>query len=228
MKKRIFLQGSLVIGGVALAIVFHDYFFPHWSSPIWERWLDLLGITLVLNGFLIRVLARGYKSLRSAQSHALVNQGIYRLMRNPMYLGSFLIGIGGILVVFQWWLMFIFIAGFFAIYIPEMRKEEKFLLEHFGEEYRQYCLATPKFIPRLTSIFSEDFRREFVFDRKWFRSEISAMIWTVGLIMVIEMWEDTTLFGEKIASLDFLELVLAIVLTGIIWIVVARCFQKRV
>ena len=112
-----------------------------------------MGIILVFFGFIIRITARGYKAEKSPQGNFLITDRIYSLLRHPMYLGTFLIGLGIILVLFRLWLLLFFLLIFLSIYIPQINKEEKKLLVKFGKKYKLYCKKVPKFFPRLSSLF---------------------------------------------------------------------------
>lgn len=71
-------------------------------------------------------------------STSLVLSGIYRLTRNPMYIGLTLI-FAGLLVYFQisWGLLFVpLVVWLITIWV--IIPEEKYLEKKFGEEYLQY------------------------------------------------------------------------------------------
>ena len=77
-------------------------------------------------------------------------QGVYRYVRNPMISGVVLILIGetvllGSLPLLGWCLLFV-IAN--AVYIP--LREERGLMERFGEAYLVYKRHVPRWIPRFT------------------------------------------------------------------------------
>lgn len=84
-------------------ILFSKFLFPHWKKEILDEFLDAIGISLVLFGFLFRIAARGYKADGSPEGKKLITNGLYGLMRNPMYVGTLLIGLGINLVLFEWW-----------------------------------------------------------------------------------------------------------------------------
>jgi protein-S-isoprenylcysteine O-methyltransferase Ste14 len=78
----------------------------------------------------------------------LVAHGPYRFVRNPMIGGVICILIGESCIfrsmaLAQWSGLFTLIN---AIYIPAL--EEPMLLARFGETYRSYMLAVPRFLPR--------------------------------------------------------------------------------
>ena len=80
--------------------------------------------------------------------------GPYAYSRNPLYLGSLLIGIGFALAARSWWVGIVLIAMFFAIYVPVIRSEEAFLRERFPE-FEAYAKAVPRMIPRITPAFRD-------------------------------------------------------------------------
>ncbi len=101
------------------------------------------GMVLVGLGLGIRVWASGHleKSLKLATG------GPYRWTRNPLYFGSFLVGLGFSLAGCQTWLVLLLIVLFITIYVPVMRREEEELLA-FGSDYESYRHTVPFFVPR--------------------------------------------------------------------------------
>src|SRR3990167_1802669 len=116
MKPRIKIQGLSIFISIVITIFLHKMLFPRWEGRLWNELFNFLGILLVLFGFLFRVSARGHKEERSSQGRSLVNDGPYALVRNPMYFGTLLIGIGAIAILFQFWTIFLFLAVFLLIY----------------------------------------------------------------------------------------------------------------
>ena len=109
------------------------------------------GGVLALVGLLIRAWASGHirKNARLAVS------GPYAHTRNPLYLGSFFLGLGFTVAASSSLLLFLLLGGLFAalflgIYWPVMRVEAATLAEMFGEEYKHYAAAVPLLFPRLT------------------------------------------------------------------------------
>jgi protein-S-isoprenylcysteine O-methyltransferase Ste14 len=77
----------------------------------------------------------------------LVNQGIYRYVRNPMITGVFSILLGeailfGSLFILAWFAVFVLIN---LVYIPLL--EEPGLARRFGHDYKEYCQRVPRWIP---------------------------------------------------------------------------------
>ena len=104
----------------------------------------IIGGVIALVGLLIRAWASGH--IRKNQTLAV--SGPYAYTRNPLYLGSFVLGVGFTIASGVWWLGIIFIALFLGIYLPVMRVEAKELTQIFGEEYQEYARKVPLFFPR--------------------------------------------------------------------------------
>ena len=77
--------------------------------------------------------------------HRLVTSGPFTLVRHPIYLGIFLVGLGGILIYATWTMVFI------CSHIISLRRraiqEEKALAAEFGEQWQVYCQRTRAWIP---------------------------------------------------------------------------------
>jgi len=103
------------------------------------------GVWFVLAGLLVRCWAAGYiKKIR-----VLTTAGPYSFVRNPLYVGNFLMGLGFCLFVRDLMLSLIYVVLFFFFYIGTMKKEEVLLTDLFGEEYINYKKKVPAFIPSI-------------------------------------------------------------------------------
>ena len=128
---------------VPLGFVFAVLYF--WlARPTW-RFLAL-GAILIVPGLLIRALASGHVR----KNEALATSGPYAYTRNPLYLGSLLIGVGFSVASRSWWVGVALIVMFFAIYMPVIRDEETFLRQKFPE-FEDYARRVPRMFPRITA-----------------------------------------------------------------------------
>ncbi|MBF0123174.1 MAG: isoprenylcysteine carboxylmethyltransferase family protein, partial [Candidatus Omnitrophica bacterium] len=147
MKKRVALQRGVTFLVVPFGLYWWKFLLARPMGAPWEGILVSLGLVLVLVGFCTRIVARGYKESGSLSGGRLVTGDLYAYVRNPMYMGTFLIGLGAALAVFHPVAVVIFIVGYAAIYVPQILREERILTGHFGQEYRDYCQRTPRLIP---------------------------------------------------------------------------------
>ncbi len=93
----------------------------------------------------------------SAQAAETLNtSGTYSVVRNPLYLGSFLMWLGIALVVQVWWVAVIYVFLFWICYERIMFAEEEYLRRAFGESYLEWAKRTPVFLPRLRNYRSPD------------------------------------------------------------------------
>src|SRR5438477_9701468 len=106
----------------------------------------LVGAFIALPGLALRAWASGH--LR--KNELLATGGPYSYTRNPLYLGSLLIGLGFTIAAGRLVLVLVFLAMLLGIYVPVMRVESQTLAERFGEEYQVYAEAVPAFLPRVS------------------------------------------------------------------------------
>lgn len=99
---------------------------------------------------LVGVLLRAWASGHIRKNDALAISGPYAYTRNPLYLGSFILGLGFTIGAGRWWLGILFAALFLGIYLPVMRVESATLAQLFGASFQAYAEKVPLFLPRLT------------------------------------------------------------------------------
>ncbi len=116
----------------------------------------LHSVILVIFGELIRIWAAGH--LRKEQ--ILTTGGPYRFIRNPLYLGSFLIAAGFGFVSGSVWVWVLIFGYFLPVYVPVVKYEERILREKFPE-YDSYAACVPAFYPSLTQYQSSSTKFSF-------------------------------------------------------------------
>lgn len=77
----------------------------------------------------------------------LVVQGLYRYVRNPMYVGILSILLGEALLFASWRLFEYTAVVFIIFFLFVVFYEEPILRQNFGESYRRYCMSVPRWIP---------------------------------------------------------------------------------
>jgi protein-S-isoprenylcysteine O-methyltransferase Ste14 len=95
-------------------------------------------------GLALRTFAAGHL----AKNQRLATSGPYAYTRNPLYLGSALMGAGFAVAGGNWILALACLVLFAAIYWPVIRREEEYLRREFGEVYDLYAQQVPLFLPR--------------------------------------------------------------------------------
>ncbi|MCP4140788.1 MAG: isoprenylcysteine carboxylmethyltransferase family protein [Chloroflexi bacterium] len=124
---------------------FADYTLPNWTS-----WLGV-----VIFGLSIWLYRRAYADLGTnwsarmeilSEQH-LVSNGIYAHIRHPVYAAMFLWALAQPLLIQNWIAGCALLPLFTFLYLTRMPREEKMLLEHFGEEYKTYMQKTNRLMP---------------------------------------------------------------------------------
>lgn len=77
----------------------------------------------------------------------LVVRGLYRYVRNPMYVGILSILFGEALLFASWRLLEYAAVVFLLFFLVVLVYEEQVLKQKFGESYRRYCKTVPRWIP---------------------------------------------------------------------------------
>ena len=113
--------------------------------------------TLAIGGAVagVGLLLRGWAAGHIRKNDALAITGPYAYTRNPLYLGSFIIGLGFTIAAARPALAILFGLLFLSIYLPVMRVEASTLQQLFGAGYRDYAREVPLFLPRLLPYRSE-------------------------------------------------------------------------
>src|SRR5262249_36610736 len=90
----------------------------------------------------------------------LTTGGPYAYVRNPIYLGNMILGLGMVGLMDDPRLLVLYLIAMVVLYTVIVPAEEAFLRGKFGDDYRRYCRAVPRLIPRLTP-WPERTRRKF-------------------------------------------------------------------
>ncbi|MEO7712146.1 MAG: isoprenylcysteine carboxylmethyltransferase family protein [Gemmatimonadaceae bacterium] len=144
------------------------------GTPDAMNWI--LGVLLILLGEVIRlagVAAAGTVTRRRSRTvQRLVTYGIFAWMRNPLYVGNFLIWMGFIVISDVLWFLPVAIALFAVEYTFIVLYEEGVLESIFGAEYLAYKHRTARWFPRPPA---DDEEGEHHWDEAW-RSETSTFL----------------------------------------------------
>jgi protein-S-isoprenylcysteine O-methyltransferase Ste14 len=150
-----------------------------------NRFNFLLGGVFVIIGLAIRYFSQGFSGdwMRGNEVEAdyLLDEGLYSIMRHPLYLGNFFIGFGFTLVS-NFFLIFLlpsYSIIFFIYYCLIVKEEELYLKNKFGGEFILYRKNTPAFFPKFRRWKNGKFS-----SINAFRMEISTYL-TIGFIFLL-------------------------------------------
>ena len=116
-----------------------------WGDPVdLGGWRVPLGWSLVLlavgwNGWSLWLFRRHGTGLLPGQAtHAMIEEGPYRLSRNPLYVGLLALYVGLALLLSTFWGLVLFPAAVLLLLWGAIGPEERYLHERFGAPYDDY------------------------------------------------------------------------------------------
>ena len=137
---------------VALGLLL-DHFLPAYVLTVLltkpER--IVIGIVIMAAGFPLGLPA--VFAFRRAHTHvepwkpttALVDDGIHRTLRNPMYVGATLLLAGFAVLLASDWMLVTTVAFALVVHFGVVKREERYLEAKFGAAYRAYKAQVPRY-----------------------------------------------------------------------------------
>ncbi|RKY24789.1 MAG: hypothetical protein DRP62_02940 [Planctomycetota bacterium] len=202
-RRSIFINGLIVAGTGFVLLYLHRHITPVRQPVLIDQILDSLGLTIIFFGEYIRISARGYKSLRISEKQSLITSGPYEMVRNPMYLGSFLIGLGIVVMTLKIWMTPIYILLYLLWYQHQLSKEEQHLIKRFGQDYLDYTQATPRFFPHVKGLLEFDIRKYIPLRPEWIKKEWNTILVWVLVVVFLEGYEDLRQYGFSALLKEF-------------------------
>lgn len=127
-----------------------EYLFGDRAGDYWES----LSISISILGLAFRCVTAGYvprgtsgRNTKNQSAESLNTSGMYSIVRNPLYLGNFIIFFGITLFIQVWWLALIVWVGYWLYYERIVYSEEEFLRKKFGALFIDWAEKTPMFFP---------------------------------------------------------------------------------
>lgn len=144
LKARQFHSRIFAVAIIALLCVLQPKM--AWDTPLRQAML-WVGYVLVIFGAFGRVFCSAF--IGGRKNDAIMRSGPYSVVRNPLYVFSFLatlgIGLQSGMLSFA-----VLLSAAYIIYYPfVVAKEEGFLRAKFGEAYEVYVREVPRWIPNL-------------------------------------------------------------------------------
>lgn len=212
MKTRLKINGIIIFFVILSILILPEVFLRNGKVNYFDEVAQVFGMAFIILGQIFRASARGFKSERSQGGEALVKEGPYCLVRNPMYLGILFIGLGFVLMLFQWWVALIFLFIFIIRYILLIFKEEKKLMTVFGDEYSDYSRKVARILPSLVRISGRDISEYLPLKLPWLKKEIGTMLAVLFIALFLKSFIDIKYKGINIYLQETLAVCLVIVL----------------
>ena len=139
------------------------------------------GAALASLGLALRAWAAG----TICKDAELTTTGPYAHTRNPLYLGSLLLGLGVSTAGGHWAWPLLFVAFYAAAYGSAMIAEGDLLASTFGARYAAYAAEVPALIPRLTAWRAGDGAAGFTWAQYRRHREWEALLGALGGFAVL-------------------------------------------
>ena len=135
-------KGKILLTILVLPILgsyLYSIFLPLKLGTIWFY----IGFVIYLVGLIIQIIA--WQNLANASVDKPVTKGVYRISRNPMYIGDFLTFLAIAIVSLSWIFLLVVIISVINNYIAIISEERECLVK-YGDEYREYLDRIPRWI----------------------------------------------------------------------------------
>ncbi|MDR1012136.1 MAG: isoprenylcysteine carboxylmethyltransferase family protein [Opitutaceae bacterium] len=150
-RWRSYLPLLFVVVAFASVDRFQYIYGSHVLDLYWEAFCLLVGaLGIVLRVFTVAFVpgSTSGRGTEAPSASRLNTTGMYSIMRNPLYLGNFLLYLAPVLFMRIWWVMLIFALVFIIYYERIIFAEETFLRKKFSAEYMNWAARTPVFFPK--------------------------------------------------------------------------------
>ena len=158
-RYRSYIPLIFLVAGVAV------YAYSTWKHlSIWEEYpcykqpFEICCLAVSLLGLIVRIYTVGYTPANTSGRNTKAGQvadelnttGIYSMVRNPLYLGNFLMWLGIAMLTANIWFIVSFCFLYWIYYERIIFAEEQFLRKKFGEVYLNWTNITPIFFPKFS------------------------------------------------------------------------------
>lgn len=156
--------------------------------------LNALGVAVAMGGQALRFYTLGLVSDGTSgqgnqiEASTLNTRGPYAFVRNPLYVGNFLIVLGLLLVAHSTWVYVIALAFFFGSYFFIIRAEENFLRSRFGPVFDDFFQKVPRWVPRFSRAYEGKLKDRFDTKRALKKEHNPFAAWASAAV-ALQLWE---------------------------------------
>jgi protein-S-isoprenylcysteine O-methyltransferase Ste14 len=114
---------------------------------------QLAGLAVTIMGLCVRIMAMVQlkqffsTDFRIIKGHKIYRDGLYKFIRHPSYTGFLLILLGFGIGYSNWLSLILAFTPTAAVLLYRLKAEEKMMIGHFGNEYRDYMKVSKMLIP---------------------------------------------------------------------------------
>lgn len=201
------------------------------GSTAVDVWFDVLGVLVVVTGLTLRGLVIGLQYIVRAgkngrvYANELVTGGIFSASRNPLYVGNFLLLLGVLIISGNPWALIIGIALALSAYHAIVAAEEEFLLDKFGDQYRDYCASVNRWLPSPSRVKRALDESRFNWPRVVIKDYNTVFVWLTAALAMLA-YEHLSLLAYRQNWAD--QVPLGVIFIGlVVMYLVARVLKKK-
>jgi len=209
-----------------IALPQSEYFERVWGHDAQTIW-EIVCIVISFIGLAIRCGTLGWiyegtsgRNTKEQRADQLNTDGMYSVIRHPLYMGNFFITLGFAIFVQVWWFVVITVLFFSLFYERIIFSEEAFLLKEFKGVFSEWANNTPAFIPSFRVWVKPS--RSFSF-RRVLKREYSTFFGIIAAFILLKILAN--LVGEQ--EILFRPIWLLPLLTGVGIYLLLRYLHKK-
>jgi protein-S-isoprenylcysteine O-methyltransferase Ste14 len=154
LRDQLLLASSLT----GLAIIPLVYFLsgqPRFADYVFNPLWGWIGVVLMLAALALfyethRQLGRNWSvTLDTRKKHTLVDTGLYAHVRHPMYSAFWLLALAQAALLANWIAGFSGLVGWGILFFLRIGREERLMIDTFGDDYRDYMRRTKRVVPMI-------------------------------------------------------------------------------
>jgi protein-S-isoprenylcysteine O-methyltransferase Ste14 len=131
-----------ILNAIPLTLIVSFVYAVFLPLQLVTTWL-YVGLLVYLFGMILTAVA--ILNFASASKNELITKGLYRITRNPVYVGMLLMQMG-IVVACTSWFYLLLTAVLLILLNAILSAEERYCLDTYGDAYKKYMDRTPRWI----------------------------------------------------------------------------------
>jgi protein-S-isoprenylcysteine O-methyltransferase len=144
----IIMLGNMLSWAAGIYLAYTPYGVIRPTVPVQIAGLIVMGVGMLVRSIAIFQLGRFHTpNVAVLADHRVVDNGFYRHIRHPSYLGALIAFLGWSLALGNWLSLLIIMSLGIAMYLYRIHEEEAALSSELGEPYASYRLRTKRLIP---------------------------------------------------------------------------------
>lgn len=150
----LFRRRSWLPATILVPVAVYILFIANRSVIYFDYTWEIACILVSVAGELLRSYTVGYvprntsgRNVIEQLADELNTKGIYSVVRNPLYIGNFLMWLGPVLFLRSVWWVFVFVLAYWLYYERIIFAEEQYLRRKFGETYDTWAFRVKAVIP---------------------------------------------------------------------------------